>query len=339
MLVATNSISLADELPLEHIPPEKRWSENYCFIGYDFVTRVGLYLHIGRWLQDPTIWREQLYVYLPDGTTLNYRSLGRGDSAKGPHGALVSYDCQEPGHLWRVTFKGPTNHLTRAQVLEAHGLREQPMEIMEMDAIFKGAGPIIRYDVMDNVTFGRWHYEQEMSIDARFKFRGQTYEMKAAQGWRDHTRGPRHLADVRGHINFQGRLPDGRFFCAFQVWEERNAREVQIVNDARLVNGSDFIEAEILEATRLRSVSALDNDIKLTLKVGKEHIELVGRPLNLMCYSCTPTFEILYGFAPEAAPFVCFNQPVQFRFGNQVIGGSIERTMWFGPTTLEPNAM
>jgi len=335
MLVATNTISLADELPVTEIPTEKRWSENYCFIGYDFATRVGLYLHMGRWLQDPTVWREEVYVYLADGTTLNYRSLGRSESRQGPRGALVVYECRQPGQLWQVSFRGPVNHLTRAQIMEGDGLRERPMELMEMEATFTAAGPIIKYDVTDNVTFGRWHYEQEMSIDASFKYGGRTYRMQDGQGWRDHTRGPRHLADVRGHINFQGRLPDGRFFCAFQVWEERAAREVQIVNEARLVKASTFTSAEILEASRLQSVAQLDAPVKLVLRTADERIELVGQPLNLLCYSCTPTYEVLYGFVPHAAPFVCFNQPVLFKHGEQAMGGSIERTMWFGPTALQ----
>lgn len=335
MLVATDTIALADELPLAKIPSEKWWSENYCFIGYDFAADVGLYLHMGRWLQDPTVWREEVYVYLPDGTTLNYRSLGRGDAGKGPRGALVRYECEEPGRRWDVCFQGPANHMTRTQSLDGEGMRERAMERMTMDVTFKGAGPIIVYNVEDNVTFGRWHYEQEMSVDAEFTFGDKTYRMKSGQGWRDHTRGPRHLSDVRGHINFQGKLPDGRFFCAFRVWEERDGKERKIVDEARLVKGSQFVTAEILEATRLNSIDELDRDVRLVLQAGEERIELVGRPLNLMCYSCTPTYEVLYGFAPQAAPFVCFNQPVRFSCGGRTLGGSVERTIWFGPTALK----
>ena len=55
MLVATHTISLAGELPVTQIPAKKHWTENYCFIGYDFTTNVGISLHIGRWLRRRTL--------------------------------------------------------------------------------------------------------------------------------------------------------------------------------------------------------------------------------------------------------------------------------------------
>ena len=218
MLIARETISLADELPVSIIPQEKHWTENYCYIGYDFETQVGLYLHIGRWLQDPTIWRECVYVYLPDGTTLNYRSLGRGDCSKGPQGALVKYECKEPGKLWETTFCGPTNHFRREDIVSGAPQLERILDYMQMQVAFRSAGPIIQYEVFDNSSIGRWHYEQELNVDAEIAFKGRTYIMRNGQGWRDHAR-TRWLGNVLGHINFQGRLPDGRSFAAFQVWE------------------------------------------------------------------------------------------------------------------------
>jgi hypothetical protein len=331
MLVAKDAIPLADELPITVIPREKYWTENYCYIGYDFETQVGLYLHIGRWLQDPTIWRECVYVYLPDGTTLNYRSLGKGDCSKGPQGALVKYECKEPGKLWETTFRGPTNHFTREDILSGGPQPERILEYMQMQVEFKAAGPIIQYEISDNSSIGRWHYEQELNVDAQITFKGRTYVMRGGQGWRDHTRGPRWLGNVLGHINFQGRLPDGRSFAAFQVWERRNDREVQIVDEARIIDRGKFTLAKIVSASRLLDVEQLSHPIQLTLQTDDERIELIGEPLNLMIYSNSPTFEILYGHAPALAPFVCFNQPVRWRRGADLFGGSAERTKWFGP--------
>ncbi len=331
MLVAKDTIPLADELPVTEIPKEKYWTENYCYIGYDFASRVGLYLHIGRWLQDPTIWRECIYVYLPDGTTLNYRSLGKGDCSKGPQGALVKYECKEPGRWWETTFRGPTNHFTREDILSGGPQPERILDYMEMQVDFRAAGPIITYEISDNSSIGRWHYEQELNVDAKILFRGRTHVMQSGQGWRDHTRGPRWLGNVLGHINFQGRLPDGRSFAAFQVWERRNGREMQSVDEARIIDRGKFTLARVVAASRLLTTEQLSEPLTLTLETEHERIELIGEPLNLMIYSNSPTFEILYGLAPALAPFVCFNQPVQWRCGEEAFGGSAERTKWFGP--------
>ena len=236
----------------------------------------------------------------------------------------------QPGKLWTTAFEGPCNHFTREDILEGEGQRERILDYMQLDATFNAAGPIIRYKIEENSSIGRWHYEQELAVDAVIRYKGVDYQMHAGQGWRDHTRGPRWLGNVLGHINFQGRLPDGRSFSAFQVWEWRDGKEVQIVNEARLVKGNDFTAATIVAASRLESTQQLSDEIKLTLEADGERIELVGEPLNLLIYSNTPTFEIVYGFAPKIAPFVCFNQPTRFRYCDTIIGGSAERTKWFG---------
>lgn len=330
MLIALESLSFEDEVPTRQIPDEPLWTENYCYIAYDFETNVGLYLHIGRWLQDPSLWREQVYVYLPDGTTLNYRSIGARDCSKGPQGALVSYECVEAGELWKIDFDGPTNHFDRATSLARTPLPERVLEKMTLTSAHSGAGPVLMFQIPDNRSIGRWHYEQEMVVDAVIEHGGATYRMNRAQGWRDHTRGPRYLGNVLGHINMQGKLPDGRFFSAFQVWEDHDGEEVQIVDECRMIKDGVFSPCRIVEASRLMSPEQLDEPVRLVLDADGERIELVGEALNLLTYSCTPTFEILYGFAPEQAPFVCFNQPTRFRYRDGYVGGSVERTLRFG---------
>jgi hypothetical protein len=71
MLVPIDNLGWGDEVPLRDIPNEKHWSEDYCFFGHDIKSNVGLYLHLGRWAQDLGIWRKQVYIYLPDGTSLS----------------------------------------------------------------------------------------------------------------------------------------------------------------------------------------------------------------------------------------------------------------------------
>ena len=329
MLVPVPRLAFADEVPLAAIPPEKHWSENYCFFGHDFASNVGLYLHIGRWAQDPTIWREQIYVYLPDGTSLSYRTLGKADCRLGPCGALLRMKCTEPGERWEGEYVGPTIH-TNPQMLLSGPLRESILEKMELRIAFRALGPPMMYQIADNTTIGRWHYEQEVALEGLVRFRGSEHGI-SGYGWRDHTRGPRHLPHLRGHVNTCGRLPDGTFFSCFVLWEEHQGAERQIVAEARLINGSVFTPAEVLEVTRVTSLSQYDRDIRLTLQAPDRRIELVGRPLNLVVISCNEHFEFVYGTAPEIAPLTTLNQPVRYMLGKELVGGHSERSLWMRP--------
>ena len=329
MLVPIENLALVDELPLRDIPGEKHWSENYCFFGHDYESNVGLYLHIGRWAQDPRIWREQVYIYLPDGTSLSYRSLGCGDASQGPSGALLRLTCRTPGELWQANYEGPTIH-TDPLMLLSGPLRESILEKMSLHIDFKGLGPPMMYKIEENSTIGRWHYEQEIALDGVVNFAGREYRIKG-HGWRDHTRGPRYLSNLRGHVNTSGRLPDGTFFSCFVLWEERDGVEKKVVSEGRLIKDSKFTSAEVLEYTRLTSLDQHGDDIKLTLAAPGRRIELVGTPLNLVVISCSETFEFIYGVGPKLAPLATFNQPVRYRWGEELVGGHSERSIWLKP--------
>jgi hypothetical protein len=329
MLVAIDNLPFKDEVPLVELPHEKLWSENYCFFGHDYQSNVGLYLHIGRWAQDPTIWREQVYIYLPDGTSLSYRSLGRGDCSEGPVGALLRMKCREPGKRWEVEYEGPTIH-TDPRMLLSGPLRESILQKMDLRIRFEGLGPPMMYHIADNTTIGRWHYEQEIALDGIVHFGGREYPIRG-YGWRDHTRGPRYLTRLRGHVNTSGRLPDGTFFSCFVLWEEHDGVERQVVSEGRLIKDSKFTAAEVVEFSRLTSLDQYDDDIKLTLQSADRRIALIGRPLNLVVISCNETFEFIYGTGPELAPLTTFNQPVRYMWGEEVVGGHSERSIWLKP--------
>ena len=326
MLIPIDNLALSDELPLGEIPAEQHWSENYCFFGHDHESNVGLYLHIGRWAQDPSIWREQVYIYLPDGTSLSYRSLGRGDSGRGPAGALLRLTCKKPGELWQADYEGPTIH-TNPHMLLSGPLRESILENMALHIDFKGLGPPMMYKIADNSTIGRWHYEQEIALDGTVRFAGREHRIRG-HGWRDHTRGPRHLSKLRGHVNTSGRLPDGTFFSCFVLWEERDGVDQKVVSEGRLIKDSKFTSAEVVEYSRLTSLGQYADDIRLTLATPQRRIELVGTPLNLVVISCSATFEFIYGVGPQIAPLTTFNQPVRYRWGDEVVGGHSERSIW-----------
>ncbi|MET0988432.1 MAG: hypothetical protein ABW034_23785 [Steroidobacteraceae bacterium] len=153
-----------------------------CFFGHDYESNCGLYVHIGRWAQDPTIWREQVYVYLPDGTSLSHRSLGQGDCGAGPSGALLRLKCLVPGQRWECVYAGPTIHTHPSMLLDGP-LRETILEKMELRIAFSALRPPLMYHIPDNSTIGRWHYEQEIALDGSVQFRGREHPIKG-HGWR-----------------------------------------------------------------------------------------------------------------------------------------------------------
>ncbi|MET0985875.1 MAG: hypothetical protein ABW034_10755 [Steroidobacteraceae bacterium] len=62
-----NSKSAIDEFPIREIPRTALWSENYALLCGDPATNASVYFSCGRWLDDPTIWREVIGIVLPDG--------------------------------------------------------------------------------------------------------------------------------------------------------------------------------------------------------------------------------------------------------------------------------
>ena len=319
-------LTLDQEVPVTAIPPEAHWSENYCFLGYDYVANIGVYLHIGRWAHEQTIWREQIYVWLPDGSSLSQRALGRGDCSRGPQGALLQFHCEQPGRHWTLDYTGPAI-ATSAEVMLAGPVPDAVPQKLIAHIDFTALGPPMMYEIVDNSTIGRWHYEQEMALNGSISVNGITHQLHG-HGWRDHTRGPRYLPKLRGHVNTNGRFADGTFFSCFVLWEERDGEERCIVSEARFIREGRFIPATVIDCKRLATPADCHQEVRLTLEAEGRRYEFAGLPLNLVVISNSARFDFIYGISAQTAPLASFLQPIRYRCGDAIVEGHCERSIW-----------
>ena len=68
---------LSDECALEQRPATPLWSENFALVYADPESRTSALYSIGTWYHDPSVWRENLAVTVPDGQVAVTRNFGR----------------------------------------------------------------------------------------------------------------------------------------------------------------------------------------------------------------------------------------------------------------------
>jgi hypothetical protein len=321
-------ISFNQELPRTSVPDIPTWSENYCWTGYDYERKVGYWLHLGRWVENPHIWREEVIVFLPDGTVLLWRSFGRSAIPNGAEGALLRFVCEEPGMRWRLQYEGPAQQATLAQMMRAPLPQARTLDYLDLDLEFAGNAPVWQFPDHDNTTIGRWHYEQHGKVTGRIRH-GETEHLFDGHGYRDHTRGARELSQVNGHCWIQGRFPDGEAFSIYHLWHVEDGRDKEVLSVARIDRGGKTLEASIVSSPRLQShQTALD--------IGELVLELADRTrMVIECIPLTTLVMTMHGrnshlmfgamIGDTGWPVPLFEQPAVFKCAGRRAEGWIER--------------
>ena len=244
-------MTIADELPLGHVPDIPHWSENYCLTGYDYRTGIGYWMHIGTWMHDMSLWREIVFFMLPDGTVLMNRSFGCGDDSRGPAGPGLKLTLEEDGERWRFNYDGPVTAIPAADVNGEPPLKDpRTIERFRADMNFAGSAPVWKFDTVDNDTWGKFHIEQSGDVKGTFE-RGADVWQFDGHGYRDHSRGPRQLGDVRGECWLQIRFPEGDSVCVFQMWH--GGEDTPGLNVTRVIDRDGHIaDGTVQESPRIR---------------------------------------------------------------------------------------
>jgi hypothetical protein len=206
-----------DEFPIREIPDTALWSENYAMLIGDPRNNVAVYFSCGRWLDEPTIWREVISVVLGNERVLVAKNYGRGATDKGPGGSLASLEVVEPEHTLRLRFKGPVI-ATTDELLLTHGFRDSAKSLGVIDLTFEGASPVwnMKGDSVEASTIaGSLHIEQIGAVSGTITHGGKTYTLDNAYAVRDHSRGIRDVSSYRYHCWLNGRLGPERFFFLY----------------------------------------------------------------------------------------------------------------------------
>jgi len=329
----TWDVPIADETVMEELPDIPYMSENFCFSGHDSENRVGYLLHIGRWIKDPEILREMLILWLPNGDILWAQSFGRGDCTRGPAAACVRVICEEPGKKIRIRYAGPMQHVPLEQVANP-APNPLTLDKVEVDLMFEGSSPMWYYPQVEGAMWSKWHTEQLGKARGQIKH-GEKVHAFNGVAYRDHSRGPRHLKDFRGHSWIQGQFPGGDAFAVYQMWQMIDGKEVQVLSEAKLFRDGAVIPAQVISAPRLTSAAEIIGDYEMVLDAGSGRIVIEGKPRALAFFSYGSLMSHFLPSMPVGVTdyfMTTVEQPSVFRCDGKAGTGHTERSFYRGDT-------
>ena len=212
------------ELPAAGLPSIPHWSENYAWNAYDPVSKVSLFLSLGRWSLDPAMWREFIGVCI-GGITYSRRNIGRLHDPKIVGACCLQIECVQPLKRWHLRYHGPALQGTTESLLLG-----QPDDTvcslldfeLDWDA---GSSPLIDFGhgtestgatnaVPDPMSS---HYEQGGIAAGSFTVDGVRHDFNA-HSMRDHSRGPRqHKSSFGRHSWINAHFPSGRSIASLTL--------------------------------------------------------------------------------------------------------------------------
>ncbi|MET0984180.1 MAG: hypothetical protein ABW034_02125 [Steroidobacteraceae bacterium] len=329
-MIPSYALSQAEENPVATLPDVASWSENYAFYGYDYSSQIGFTAFVGRWIKNPALWREQLFIYLPDGTLLSHKAIGPAANASEASGGALRASCDAPGKRWQLRFEGAMRHdsfdsFRREPILEG---RPYPVRF---ETVLACDTPVWMMSTQDNSSYGKFHYEQGHTSRGSVDFNGKQYAFNGP-GFRDHSRGPRHLGGFDGHTWIQLFFPDGKLFATYQAWAKQGTDSQRILDQSIVMTGQEIHQAKLIQAPRLTALEQLRDPVELRVSIDDREHTLRGKPFNQMLNSFTEDFDFYYGVAPQLAEFMSMDQPMLFDTDVGVVRGCVQRSMRISPT-------
>jgi hypothetical protein len=319
------STTWEDELPVKQLPDDPTWRENFCFDGYDRQRDIGFWIHCGRWSLDPRIWREQVLLYLPDGTYLVHRSWGFRESDKGPSGALLDLICKKPGEEWQLKYHGPAR---RAVDAELHGgaLTEGPQMLLDLDIAFTTKVPM--WDMtggMKGQAWGKFHIEQTGRFQGTIKYEDTVVKMDGL-GWHDHSRGARDMKEMGRHCWIHGNLSKDRSFCLTFIDNVKDGAYVRALEKAVIWDGGKIYDAKCPNPPFLQSNDKPPPHYEMTFEYEKGVVRINAEPLRCLPHSTSRYMECFDGKTPGIAHIVTYEQGTVFTVDGQQFDGHTERS-------------
>lgn len=320
------TVTKADEIPTDISPGIENWSENYCWHGYDRATHTGVFIQFGRWVRNPTIWREQLQFFFPDGAVGTYRGYGREYSEDGPAGPLIKAVVDIDSGDWTMTFTGPVSMSTSKDLLKGR-LIDEPAEELSFDLVFKDTTPILKYPETKGESWGSSHYEAAGIANGRLRSTSQDATLTDGFAYRDHSRGPRNLSHHVGSIWMQGKMPDGSLFCIYEILQERDGEEYQAMAEATLVTADGPRTVELTRRVPRLAPGSNDPTASFTIAFEVEGDETIveAQAMNNVPFSLSNRFDWCFGWS--GGPIYGLEQPLKLTINGAITDGYLERSI------------
>jgi hypothetical protein len=306
--------------------------ELFCFEGYDPQHRIGYFFHLTRWYLDPTLWLEQVQVYLPDGNYLVRHNWSRANPLSETGGAMLKLLHDERARCWRIQYRGPVMRAT-AQELSRGPLTERPQQRLELDVLFQSAySPWELGNASADHTTQRWLVEQPGRVSGQVNVGGEVQAMDGV-GYRNHSRGPRMTATLYDHCWVHGQFPSGRAFAVIHI---RDAHALSRLAQAVVWDRGRVYPARCeippllgdtdhpLTAPRERFTMDIHSDL------GVMHIEAHAQ--RNLPHSTTSGGEWLDGVTADRAlaQLVTYERPTLFFWNDEVGAGHTEQSRSLG---------
>jgi hypothetical protein len=317
--------SWQDELPVPELPDDPAWRENFCFDGYDRQRDVGFWIHCGRWSLDPRIWREQVLLYMPDGTYLVHRAWGFRPSDRGPSAALLNLICEAPGEAWRLRYRGPVRRTTTEE-LHLGPLPEGPQLLLDLDVAFTSKAEM--WDMTAGIAsqhWGKFHIEQTGRLQGTIACDGATIAMDGF-GWHDHSRGPRDMKEMGRHCWIHGNLSRGRSFALTCIDNLVDGRFVRALDKAVIWENGRLNHARCPNPPFLESNGAPAPHYAMTLVYDGGTVEIAANPRRSLPHSTSRFMECFDGVTPGIAHIVTYEQGTVFTVDGEAFDGHTERS-------------
>lgn len=328
-----NQYTGPDEYPIKEIPDTPLWSENFAAMFTDSNSKLAVMYSCGRWLGDPTMWREFAMVSFPDGRFLFHRGYGRNGDAKGPGGCFSKYDILEPGKSVSLTFDGPMSESTSEFFVHNSPLNDPPRNKCVMNLRFDSNAPIwnMKGDSPEATTMvGGVHIDHAGRSNGTLEYDGKTYTLTDGYSIRDHSRGVRDMSNYGAHNWVNGTFSNGRSFYLYAV-RAQGSDEIGMSNSAMEQDGKVY-PAEVLhtELATSSEFAGKTHNVVLSSELGEMQIE-VSEVLNLFPYSMVVPFDTTLGVVTHRDSAVIYDESVKLNWDGVEGFGWSERGFTTGP--------
>ncbi len=306
-------------VPLQDV---ESWSENYCFDAYDADAELGVWMHLGRWSKQPLLWREQTKIYLPDGTLLLWKTIGGRGEERGPSSATLRFECSSPGQ-WDLSFEGACRRVTLEQ-LRAGALPDGPLSRLTATLRFDSKQPV--WDLGTDAGDQIWctsHYEQPGRLTGTVDVDGVTFDLSGASAYRDHSRGPRNMKDLRRHVWIHGQTRVDEAFGLFymEVLGQRGLSRAFWTP-----GGGSIEEVEVIAPPFVDAADDLFAPFGFGLRFADgRQVDVKATPVTSVMSSFVVPYEKLHGVSDDASHVSC-HQTTRFEIDGVPAVGMTERS-------------
>jgi hypothetical protein len=329
---------MKQEKPLQPpFPDVVNWSENFCLAGYDPTSNISIWLHLGRWRKELTLWREILTIVLPDGSVIGHRAFGNARAAEdGPGAADLAIRVIEDRRKLSYRFDGMVRRVAAETLLEGE-LRDGPRQRLRFDLTFESNSEL--WDLHkfggSQQFLGTGHIEQIGRLNGTIEVDYRSHDF-AGMSNRDHSMGARDTINMRQHQWLQGYFENGISFLIYDAIVRGS--EEPVFSEAVVYDGDAIFAGKLRYPWRIMDVADATKPYAFSIDYqgGTLDIEVVRMPGTSYLSFSAPN-DIYVGVQNAGSPSrAMLEQSAILRLNGSINGfGNLERTVP-GEVALEP---